>query len=1787
MAEEQQINLLVSRRTTMLEALGRAEAFLRDFNAQRDGQQVPLRLEYLNRMWTSLEEVQAQLEDGDVEGRAEHAAIRADFEPRLFSIKAAFISYSPPLSVNAGNPQPLHATSTLSGIKLPTISLPEFDGDYKQWLTFHDTFLALIHNNADVPPIQKFHYLRAAVKGEAAQLIESIAICSANYSLAWQALEGRYSNEYLLKKRHLQALFDIPRMKKESAATLHGLVDEFERHTKILHHLGEPTDAWSTILEHLLCTRLHDDSLKAWEDHASVTENPNFACLIDFLQRRTRVLESISVNHHQSTSTTNTNDGASASHFRRQSQFRLSSCASTANYSFRCPICSQQHSLARCGKFNSMSVNDRQQLVNTKRLCHNCLRGDHIVRQCPCDLNCKKCNQRHHTLLHTSQSAGPKKVSNDAVSRSTSFVDSADRATSSSSPVVSEQTMVAAVEDDSIVETSVSLQHPRENVFLLTVIVNIVDAYGQHHPARALLDSASQPNLITDRMARILRLKKHPVNVTVQGAGQLSKVIHESIYAQVSSRKEHFSCGVNFLVMDKLTANLPAQNVSITDWRIPKDLFLADPTFNKSQPIDVVLGAKHFYSFFPNAARIQLHGNLPLLVDSVFGWIVAGSADLVSPKINPSSNSSSLVCVSMVSLEETLERFWKIEELTTKDNYSVEERRCEKLYQSTVSRNPDGRYIVRLPRKPDFDDMLGESKANALRRFEYLERRLERNSELKVEYHRFMQEYIDLGHMQPSELTETKGAKSFYLPHHPVIKEASTTTKVRVVFDGSAKTSTGFSLNDALCVGPVVQDELLTTILRFRTHPIALVGDIVKMYRQVLVHPDDVPLQRIFWRFSSDMPVQTFDLLTVTYGLAPSSFLATRTLLQLADDEGRSYSIGSRALRKGFYVDDFIGGEQTVERVIRLRIELSELLEKGGFVLRKWTSNRLEVLHGLDADKIGTQSPLEFTPHETVKALGIIWEPEGDFLRFDSQVQHDGKPPTKRSILSSIAKLFDPIGLIAPVVVRAKIIMQQLWLLPVEWDDPVPETVRNNWENYHDELPKITAHRVNRYAFLPCSTIQLHTFADASELAYGACIYARCEDEQGNVKVELLAAKSRVAPLKRLTIARLELCAAVLAAHLHDRVKHAIDIDVSASIFWSDSAIVLQWLRSPPNTWQTFVGNRVSEIQQLTHGCQWRHVPGSENPADLVSRGMSVDEFLNSKLWKKGPHWLLQHCREWAAFEPPGVAEEMLEVRHVVTLVQSTPSVNAIFLRWSSYTRLLHVTGYCLRFLRNAHAKARTQPPPNTTSVVKSLSVELLTQAKFILIRLAQQDAFGSEIRELEKGKPVAKHSHVRQMSPFLDQGKVLRVGGRLKLAQLPYQMKHPALLPSFHPLSLLIANYYHNKMLHAGGRVLLSVIREEFWPVHGRRLVRSTVRKCFRCTRLNPEPARQHIGQLPVHRIVPSRPFSVAGVDYAGPLYLKPIHKRAAPAKAYICLFICFATKAVHIELVSDLTTQAFLCALRRFIARRGRPTHIHSDNGKNFEGAKNELQQLFAMFQNQEEIEKITSTCAEEGITWHLVPPKAPHFGGLWEAAIKVAKKQLYRQLGPSRLSFEDVGTVLSQIEALMNSRPLLPMSDDPDDLAALTPAHFLIGTSMLALPDPDHRNLPVNRLDHYQKLQLHVQKFWCHWRSEYLQELQKDTVMNRRNDSMLPGRMVVVVDEMQQPIRWPLARILTTSPGPDGMTRVVTLRTVRGIITRPITKVCLLPDSTTTAIDGEEDPLAINPQPAQRSGVLEEEN
>ncbi|XP_055622725.1 uncharacterized protein LOC129766235 [Toxorhynchites rutilus septentrionalis] len=341
--------------------------------------------------------------------------------------------------------------------------------------------------------------------------------------------------------------------------------------------------------------------------------------------------------------------------------------------------------------------------------------------------------------------------------------------------------------------------------------------------------------------------------------------------------------------------------------------------------------------------------------------------------------------------------------------------------------------------------MIGESKAIAMRRLSWLDKRLQKNEELKIQYHAFMNEYISLGHMVPVPDDDQATSIRCYLPHHPVIKQSSSTTKDRVVFDGSAKTSSGHSLNDALLVGPVVQDDILNIHLRFRMFMIALVADAEKMYRQVIMHPDDRSLQRILWPPGSSGSVKTYELRTVTYGLAPSSFLATRTLLQLAEDNGNDYPRAGNALKKNVYVDDFISGDDTIEGAILLHTELTEILQKGGFRLWKWCPISLPVLAGLPPELLGTESSVKFGPDETIKTLGISWEPEADVSKIETSIIIENQAPTKRNILSAIAQLFDPLGFISPVIVQAKILMQYLWLLALEWDTEVPPEIHQQW----------------------------------------------------------------------------------------------------------------------------------------------------------------------------------------------------------------------------------------------------------------------------------------------------------------------------------------------------------------------------------------------------------------------------------------------------------------------------------------------------------------------------------------------------------------------------------------------------------------------------------------------------------------------------------------------------------------------------------------------------------------------
>ncbi|CAK9814055.1 hypothetical protein ANTPLA_LOCUS8052 [Anthophora plagiata] len=497
--------------------------------------------------------------------------------------------------------------------------------------------------------------------------------------------------------------------------------------------------------------------------------------------------------------------------------------------------------------------------------------------------------------------------------------------------------------------------------------------------------------------------------------------------------------------------------------------------------------------------------------------------------------------------------------------------------------------------------------------------------------------------------------------------------------------------------------------------------------------------------------------------------------------------------------------------------------------------------------------------------------------------------------------------------------------------------------------------------------------------------------------------------------------------------------------------------------------------------------------------------------------------------------------------------------RYSSYAKLLRVIAYCFRFIDSARTKESSRENRGDPSALNSPSADEIRRAERVIIRITQKIYFPNEVQCLSSNKAIGKGSPLTSLCPFVDNHGLLRVGGRLLNADLEIDKRHPIILPGSGALSELIVRHEHCRLLHAGPQQTLASLHDRFWVVSGKRLVKGVLRKCVACFKTNPTSPQYKMGNLPADRVTPDRAFSTCGIDYAGPFLIRGRGRARASEKTYICLFVCFVTKATHIELATDMTTDAFLQCLHRFIARRGRCRAIYSDNGKNFIGARNELKELGVLLDSRAHHERITNTLSREHIAWHLIPPNAPHFGGLWERGVRSAKTHLKRVVGERKLTYEELYTVLTQVEACLNSRPLYPMSTDPNDLTPLTPGHFLIGDALMAIPQPDFTNLNESRVNRYQLLQKMLQHFWKRWHREYLHGLQQRHKWRADSpDPIQTGAMVLLREDNLPPLQWRLGRIIELHPGPDGVTRVVSVRTVHGTLKRPVKRICILPDA-----------------------------
>lgn len=660
-------------------------------------------------------------------------------------------------------------------------------------------------------------------------------------------------------------------------------------------------------------------------------------------------------------------------------------------------MCKGTHNIYQCAEFLKLPVQSRIQEVQKHKLCFNCLRTNHLNKDCTSG-HCKKCSKKHNTLLHREET-----TSQDNSSKA-----NASEATSGS-------------QEDT--NSKVSCNHTSKMetpVILATALVSLRDSQGNQRDCRALLDGGAQSHFITQDLCDQMKLKLIPINQSVAGLGKQPTNLNYKTEIILKSRCNAFSAKITCLVIQRITGELPNSTIERANLKIPQNLRLADPQFHTPRAIDLFIGAELFWSLLC-VGQISLGPSLPIMQKTRLGWVLGGPMTLPTSRKDKAVRHCQVVTTQQ--LHDQVARFWELEEC--RGSQAIKERPedliCKEHFKTTTTRNEEGRFVVSIPFKEQLRD-LGESKEQAHRRLLAIERRLKGNSAWADEYRRFMYDYEALGHMSKIAVIsdERKGA-AYYLPHHAVSKESSTTTKVRVVFDGSAKTSSGLSINDVQYVGPVVQEDLFSILIRFRRYRFVISADIKQMYRQVLIREDQRKYQCVLWRDSDSSDIYEYQLNTLTYGMSSAPYLATRALQQIAKDHMTDHPITCEAILRDFYMDDLLSGAESIEEAKNLKQTLSDLLLQYGFELRKWASNDKRIISSDESEAC----PLPLPDMKDPRTLGLLWDPGTDTLSFALNIPKH-KQFTKRTILSTIASIFDPLGLVASVIVTAKLILQRL-----------------------------------------------------------------------------------------------------------------------------------------------------------------------------------------------------------------------------------------------------------------------------------------------------------------------------------------------------------------------------------------------------------------------------------------------------------------------------------------------------------------------------------------------------------------------------------------------------------------------------------------------------------------------------------------------------------------------------------------------------------------------------------------
>ncbi|XP_065094301.1 uncharacterized protein LOC135714851 [Ochlerotatus camptorhynchus] len=1421
-------------------------------------------------------------------------------------------------------------------LKRQEMGLPQFSGNAREWPAFKKMFEATTEQGK-YTSLENLIRLQKALGGPAAKAVQSMMLDQANVPQIMERLEKQFGQS---KRVYKELRDDLERIRTGGHLAIVEISNGLEN--LIAHLTASNQMAYSNdprLVEELVSKMSCDTQIKWLEVVESNAKQGNSVPSLKDLAKWLKPKADI----HRELYNSN------RAPIEKRNRVNVHS-----ENNVRCYMCNGTHRLRECQKFGKMSVQNRRQEILKLRVCPLCLfrhKGN-----CNFQRNCgiNGCNEHHHRLLHI-----PRDIHNQG------------------SRPERRQITASGEPTEPRPETSNLHEEQRAQVFYQIIPVTLknknceVETY-------AFLDPGSSLTLIDEGVAEELELEgvRDPLKIKWTQNVSREEKTSRRVKLKIKGNSDNEFTLTNVRTASNL--HLPVQTVNY-DNLADKYPFLANlpiKNYKNAQP-KLLIGLNHSHLLYPLERR-AMGVNEPIAIKTKLGWLIFGN-------IKHTAQAEHLMVIQEDDkMNDLMQRYFSVEDFGVKIPEKLPETkneiRAKEIINKTLKYTGE-KYEVGLLWKED-DTHLPESYIQVYKRLQNLEAKLKKDPELKNWTNNTIADYVTKGYarkLTPKEKEEWAG-EIFYLPTFIVVNKNKTPPKPRLVFDAAAK-SWGISLNDALLAGPDATTSLFGVTTNFREGAIASAGDVQEMFSQVGISLEDQKKQCFLYRDCDDSrEPDVYVMQVMIFGSTSSPACAQAVKNYNASLYAETKPKAVKAIIKQHYVDDYIDSFDTPQEATQTIKDVMEIHDKAKFFIRNFVSNSKEVLASLPKNRVQVDKIKTFEDKESEgeKVLGMYWDTSKDciqyqlkFNRLPVDVRHEIRKPTKREVLSFVMSVYDPMGLIANLTIHGRILIQELHKETSDWDAEISERSYNQWKQFLEIIKQAANVKIPRWMLAPkVQKFELHTFVDASEYAYAAATYVRGLGSHGQtVSIRLLAAKSRVAPIKKLSIPRLELLAAVLGTRLTKTLKKELRKKPSKITYWSDSQTVLSWIHSDHRKYKEFVAHRIGEILEETKIEQWRYVPTDENPADE-----------GTKLAKGKPKWLAGPTFIWKeeCMWPKSrfMRETTEEIKESVMFHQEVESDFKFIreYRYSNWEKLLKEVCILKKFVDWIKDKRNFD---------KNISEDDMQIAEYAIVRKAQWEGFTDEMHDITKHGEITKSGRLRCLTPRINDHEVMVVQSRLANTDIvPLSTREPMILPTKHPITRLIMKFYHEENLHHGDQTILAAAKEKYWIIDPRRVHNTVKANCQHCKNEKVSPSEPLMSCLPDCRLDIYNPaFTHTGVDYFGPI---EVQVKRSIEKRWGVIFTCLTSRAVYLDLAEKLDTDAFIVCLRNFQVRRGPVKHLYSDNGTNFIGAEKEMQTAV----QEIEREMGEGKAAEMRIKWHFNPPAAPHFGGAWERLIRNIK-------------------------------------------------------------------------------------------------------------------------------------------------------------------------------------------------------